>query len=184
MRRYVFARHAESAANVDHALNTDPARPVALTPRGRAQARRLGERLADLDVQLAITTNFLRTQQTAELALQGRDVPILIEPDLDEIRAGAFDGKPINAYWAWKERHSPRDRFPGGESLDQAIQRYAAALERLLQRTEAVTLVVAHELALRWITDADSEIPNAVPYLLEEDAVRRAVLRLAGRVAA
>src|SRR6266540_4027123 len=104
MRRYVFARHAESAANLDHALNTDPARP------------------------LAVTTNFLRTQQTAELALQGRDVPILIEPDLDEIRAGAFDGKPINAYWAWKERHSPRDRFPGGESLDQAIRRYAAAL--------------------------------------------------------
>jgi broad specificity phosphatase PhoE len=184
MRLFVFARHAESAANLDHALNTDPARPIGLTPRGRAQARRLGERLADVDVQLAVTTNFLRTQQTAELALQGRDVPFLIEPDLDEIRAGLFDGKPIDAYWAWKERHSPRDRFPGGESLHQAIQRSAAALYRLLERSEPVTLVVAHELALRWITDADSEIPNAVPYLLDEDAVRRAALRLDAPVAA
>jgi broad specificity phosphatase PhoE len=184
MRRFVFARHAESAANVDHALNTDPARPIGLTPRGRAQARRLGEQLAHLDVELAVTTNFVRTQQTAELALEGRDVPLLIEPDLDEVRAGLFDGKPIEAYWAWKERHSPRDRFPGGESLDQALQRYAIALDRLLERTEPVTLVVAHGLALRWITDTDSEIPNAIPYLLDEHAVRRAALRLAAPVAA
>jgi hypothetical protein len=35
----VFARHAESAANVGHVLSTDPSRPVALTERGRAQAR-------------------------------------------------------------------------------------------------------------------------------------------------
>jgi broad specificity phosphatase PhoE len=184
MRRFVFARHAESAANVDHALNTDPARPIGLTPRGRAQARRLGERLADLDVQVAVTTNFLRTQQTAELALAGRDVPLLIEPDLDEIRAGVFDGKPIEAYWAWKQHHSHSDRFPRGESIDDAAQRYASALHRLLARAEPITLVIAHELAVRWITDADSEIPNAVPYVLDEDAVRKAAFRLAPRLAA
>jgi broad specificity phosphatase PhoE len=184
MRLFVFARHAESAANVDHALSTNPARPIGLTPRGRAQAYRLGKRLTDLDVRLAVATNFLRTQQTAELALEGRDVQLLIEPDLDEIRAGLFDGKPIKAYWAWKELHSPRDRFPGGESFDQASQRYARALNSLLEHAAPVTLVVAHELAVRWITGADSEIPNAVPYLLDEDAVRRAALRLAARLAA
>jgi broad specificity phosphatase PhoE len=184
MRRFVFVRHAEPAANVEHRLSTDPARPIGLTPRGRGQARLLGARLAGLDIQLAVATSFLRTQQTAELALEGRAVPLLIEPRFDEIRAGVFDGKPIEAYWTWKERHSPGDRFPQGESLEQAMQRYANALLGLLHRAEPLTLVVTHELAVRWITGAASTVPNAVPYLLDEDAVRKAAHRLAARAAA
>jgi broad specificity phosphatase PhoE len=38
-RLFVFARHAESTANTAHALSSDPARPVALTERGRTQAK-------------------------------------------------------------------------------------------------------------------------------------------------
>jgi len=41
-RLFVFAPHAESTANTAHTLSSDPARPVALTERGRAQARALG----------------------------------------------------------------------------------------------------------------------------------------------
>jgi broad specificity phosphatase PhoE len=73
-----------------------------------------------------------------------------------------------------------------GESLDETVRRYANALHRLLERPEAVTLVVAHELGLRSIVGSDFEIPNATPYLLGEDAVRRAAERLsvAGRAEA
>jgi broad specificity phosphatase PhoE len=67
----------------------------------------------------AVATRFVRTRQTVELALQGRDIPLL-EPDLDEIRAGGFDGKPISACWAWKDGHGRGERFPHGESLDDA----------------------------------------------------------------
>src|SRR6266540_2740156 len=97
MRLFVFARHAESAANAEHMLSSDPARPIALTSRGREQARQLGVQLADLDIDLAVVTSFLRTRETAELALEGRDIPILVEPDLDDVRAGIFDGAPIEA---------------------------------------------------------------------------------------
>jgi broad specificity phosphatase PhoE len=186
MRLFVFARHAESAANAEHMLSSDPARPIALTSHGREQARQLGVQLADLDIDLAVVTSFLRTWETAELALEGRDIPILLEPDLDDVRAGIFDGAPIEAYWSWREHHTRSDRFPMGESLDETVRRYANALHRLLERPEAVTLVVAHELSLRSIVDSDFEIPNATPYLLDEDAVRRAAERLsvAGRAEA
>jgi broad specificity phosphatase PhoE len=179
MRLFVFARHAESAANAEHMLSSDPARPIALTPHGREQARQLGVQLADLDIDLAVVTSFLRTRETAELALEGRDMPILVEPDLDDVRAGIFDGAPIEAYWSWREHHTHSDRFPMGESLDETIRRHANALRRLLERPEAVTLVIAHELGLRSIVGSAFEIPNAAPYLLDEDAVRRAADRLA-----
>jgi probable phosphoglycerate mutase len=178
MRLFVFARHAESAANIEHVLSSDPARPVALTSRGRDQARQLGVRLANLDIDLAVVTSFLRTRETAEVALEGRDVPILVEPDLDDVRAGIFDGAPIEDYWSWRDRHTHSDRLPLGESLDETARRYANALNRLLERPEQVTLAVGHELAIRSIVGSDLEIANATPYLLDEQAVRRAAERL------
>jgi broad specificity phosphatase PhoE len=189
MRLFVFTRHAESSVNAAGLLSSDPSRPIGLTPRGREQARQLGEQLANLNIELAVATRFLRTRETVELALHGRNVPLLVEPDLDEIRAGVFDGKPIRTYWTWKEQHARSERLPFGESLDDATRRYADALRRLVTRQEAVTLIVGHELSIRYIAEAaagadvlgesESKIANAVPYLFDESAVRDAVHRLA-----
>jgi broad specificity phosphatase PhoE len=183
-RLFVFARHAESAANVEHVLSSDPARPVALTRHGREQARQLGVQIANLDIGLAIATSFRRTQETAELALQGRGIPLLLEPDFDDVRAGLFDSAPIETYWAWREEHTQADRLPLGESLDETLARYAEALERLLERTEPVTLVIAHELLLHSLVEVEFEIPNAAPHLFSEDAIRRAAARLAALTSA
>ena len=180
MRLFIFARHGESAANVGGVVSSDPGHGASLTSRGRAQARCLGAQIANLEIDLAVCTRFLRTRETADLALHGRTVPLLIEPDLDEINTGAFDGAPIRAYWAWREQHSSSDRFPGGESLDEAVRRYADGLQRLLAREQAVTLIVAHEHALRHVAEAAGRvragraIANALPYLFDENAVRSA----------
>jgi broad specificity phosphatase PhoE len=124
----------------------------------------------------------LRTQQTIDLALHGRPVPTLIEPGFDEIRAGDLDGACIDAYRSWRDQHTAANRLPHGESIDDALRRYADALGRLLGRKEKVTLVVIHEIALRNIAAAaatgcssfnDSAFPNAAPYLFDEPAVRR-----------
>jgi broad specificity phosphatase PhoE len=188
IRLFIFARHAESALNAAGLLSSDPSRPIGLTPRGAEQARRLGQQLANLSIDLAVVTRFLRTRETVELALHGRDIPLLVEPDLDEIHAEAFDGQPISDYWAWKDDHGRGERFPDGESLDDAGHRYADALRRLLGRSEAVTLIVGHELAIRYLVEAaagvnelglsELRIANATPYLFDEAALRNAVERL------
>jgi broad specificity phosphatase PhoE len=186
VRLFVFARHAESTANAEHVLSSDPSRPVALTARGRAEASVLGVQLANVHVDLAVATRLLRTQQTIDIALHGRQVPVLIEPDFDELRGGDLDGEPIEAYWSWKNQHSLGDRMPHGESPADALHRYANALRRLLARTETVTLVVIHELGLRYIVTAaagmsrgpDMTFANAVPFLFHEHAVRHAAASL------
>jgi broad specificity phosphatase PhoE len=190
-RLFVLARHAESEANIANALSSDPSRPVALTEHGRQQARELGAQLTNLGVDLAVATRFLRTQQTIEIALRGRQVPILIEPGFDEVNAGDFDGAPIDTYWSWKAGHTADETFPGGESEDDALRRYADALQRLLRRTEPVTLVVTHEHALRSIATAadydsislgpDTAFMNAVPFSFDERALRRARTGLLAR---
>jgi broad specificity phosphatase PhoE len=195
IRLFVFARHAESVANAANMLNSNPSQPVALTARGRTQARALGAQLASLHVDLAVGTRLLRTRQTIDIALDGREVPTLIEPGFDEIRAGDLEGAPIEAYRSWQDQHTPGDRLPHGESIEEALRRYAGALRRyagalrrLLDRTETVTLVVIHDLALRYIAAAaatssspsnGTAFPNAVPYLFDQPAARRAAASLA-----
>jgi broad specificity phosphatase PhoE len=185
MRQFVFARHAESSMNAAHVLSSDPSRPVGLSSRGRRQALRLGEQIRNLEIDLAVHTRLPRTRETVELALRGRDVPFVIEPCLDEVRLGALDGAPIRAYWAWKENHARSEPFPSGESLDDAARRYAEALRRLVERPGAVALVVSHQIAIRYLLEAASgiraldksglRIPNAVPYLFDESALRNAI---------
>jgi broad specificity phosphatase PhoE len=188
-RLFVLARHAESMANTAKVFSSDPARPVALTELGREQARALGAQLANVRVDLAVGSRFLRTQETIEIALQGRHVPVLVEPDLDELQVGDLDGVPMEAYWSWKHQHTLEDRFPHGESPADALRRYANAIRRLLARTETVTLVVLHEFALRYIALAigadPSRLPseavgNAVPFLFDQDAAGHAADNLEG----
>jgi len=183
MRIVVFARHAESTLNVAQIINGDPHRAVPLTERGERQARRLGEQLRNIELDVAVCTRFARTRQTAQIALAGRRVPLLEEPSFD-IDVGALDGKTITEYGAWKQTHLRIEPFPGGESLDDASRRYADGLWSLFDRPEQRVLVVCHEVGIRWMLDALDgagwrRVPNAVPYFFDDNAIRVAAHRLA-----
>jgi probable phosphoglycerate mutase len=182
---YVLARHGESTLNLENRISGDPTVPVALTEKGREEARLLGQQVAHVRLDLCICTRFARTRETAEIALQGRDVRIEEESLLDDIDVGDLDGLPLEDYRAWKREHTRRDPFPGGESLDAAARRYAQAFRRLLARPETSMLVVTHEIPLRYaINAADGsddldgpahQLANATPYLFDEEALARAV---------
>jgi len=181
---YVLARHGESTLNSENRINGDPAVPVALTEQGREEARLLGLQVAHIRLEVCICTRFTRTRETAEIALEGRDVPIEVEPLLDDIDVGDLEGIPLEDYRAWKREHTRRDPFPGGESLDGAARRYAEAFRRLLARAATSVLVVSHEIPLRYaINAADGsddldgpahQLANATPYLFDEEALARA----------
>jgi broad specificity phosphatase PhoE len=192
MQLFILTRHGESTLNLEQRINGDPSVPVALTEKGRDEARLLGDQIKHLPVDLCVHTRFARTHETAEIALEGRDVPFQVEPLLDDIDVGDLEGVPLQEYRAWKREHVRSDDFPGGESLDDAARRYAEAFRKLLQRSERSILVVAHEIPLRYaINAADGsddldgpahQLANATPYLFDEEALSRAVegiLRLA-----
>jgi broad specificity phosphatase PhoE len=182
---YVIARHGESVLNFENRISGDPSVPVALTDKGREEARLLGQQLAHVPLELCVHTRFSRTRETAEIALAGRDVPFEVEPLLDDIDVGDLEGAPLEVYRAWKREHGRGDAFPGGESLDHAARRYATAFQKLLERAERSILVVTHEIPLRYaINAADGsddldgpahQLANATPYLFDEAALGRAV---------
>jgi 2,3-bisphosphoglycerate-dependent phosphoglycerate mutase len=183
---FVLTRHGESVLNVERRVNGDPSVDVPLTPRGEEESRRLGEQVAHLPLDACVHTRFARARATAEIALTEReDVPLLVEPLLDDIKLGELDGALLEDYRTWKHGHARNVPFPGGESLDDAARRYAEAFRRLLAAPYRCLLVVSHEIPVRYALNgaarSDSldgpahEISNAVPYLFDEEALERAV---------
>jgi 2,3-bisphosphoglycerate-dependent phosphoglycerate mutase len=188
MRLFVIARHGESTLNHEGRINGDPSVPVALTETGRSEARLLGQQLAHFPLDLCMHSRFGRTLETAQIALGGRDIPLVTEPLLDDIDVGELEGQTLDRYRAWKRSHTPRDPFPGGESLDDAARRYARAFRIVLERPEDSILVLTHEIPLRYaINAADGssdldgpahQLANATPYLFDEEVLERAATQI------
>jgi probable phosphoglycerate mutase len=188
VRLFILIRHAHSTLNVESRINGDPSVPVPLTEDGRQEAARLGAQLANVPIEICIHSRFRRTLETARIALEGRDVPFLEEPLLDDIDVGEFEGETIAEYRAWKKEHARSDAFPGGESLDDAAHRYVRAFTRLIERPETTLLVACHEIPIRYALNAaagsddldgpEHAVPNATPYLFDEHALRRAAAHI------
>ena len=190
MRVLLLARHGQSLFNVDHVVNGEPLLDRGLSLLGIEEARMLHGQIAGVSIDLCVVSEFLRAQQTARLALEGReDVPLEIDADLNDIRIGELEGKTLQDYRTWKHAHAHSDAFPGGESLDDAARRYAAAYDRLLRRDEETILCVCHEVPVRYAINAAAgspdldapihDIANATPYVFDSDGLGRAVRQLA-----
>ena len=172
METLFLARHGLAGSNRD-GLAACTAPGDGLTEQGAEQARRLGELLADERIDLGIATDHLRTQETLELALDGREVPRIVVPELNEIDFGSFDGGLLLDYRAWAGTHPPDLQAPGGgESRADAAARYAKGLRALLARPEPTVLAVGHALAVRYVLDA---VEGLVPAALMASPVEHAV---------
>ena len=88
MRLFLVARHGQSLFNVDQVVNGDPALDRGLSEQGIEEAERLGGQLAALPLELVAVSPFPRALQTANIALDGREVPHLVDQELGDVRIG------------------------------------------------------------------------------------------------
>jgi broad specificity phosphatase PhoE len=177
MDEVILARHGESELSVVGIVNGDPSIACALTATGEEQARRLGERLAEIEIGLCATSEFERARETADLALAGRDVPRLIVPELNDVRFGEFEGGTLADYRSWAAANQPTTEAPGGgESRAATVARYVRGYRTILARSEPIVLVVAHGLPIRYVLNALDEtapaplveqVAYAEPYVLD-----------------
>jgi probable phosphoglycerate mutase len=154
-RSFALVRHGQTDYNVARRLNGDPAVPIPLNATGLAQVEALRPRTAALPVDLGVCTRFPRARQTLEILLDGRDVPREVCPDLDDVHLGDLEGAPVDEYRAWRNENGPAARPPGGaESRLDALARYVRGYEWVLGRPGRLTLVVTHDIPIRFLRNA------------------------------
>lgn len=152
----ILGRHGESEFSARGLVSGDPAvEGGGLTAAGREQARALGRALAGEPLDLAVTSEFLRARETAEIALDGRHVSHLVLPELNDIRFGRYEGGLLSDYRKWARGAGPSDDCPGGgESRAAAAARFARGYRVILARPERLALVVCHGLPVRYAVNA------------------------------
>ena len=189
MKTAILVRHAESAFSARSAVSSDPAIACPLTSRGEEQARALAAALADEPIGVCVVTEFERTRRTAELALAGREVPIVVVPELNDPRAGRFEGGPLDDFRAWAWAHGSADEPPGGgESRVVVALRLARGYRRVLERPEPTVLVVGHALPMAYAVGGPTPridlLDYVKPYRLDRDELEAGVGRLEAWAAA
>ena len=185
----ILVRHAESEFSVRAAVSSDPAIAVGLTPAGEEQARALGAALADEPIDVCVVTELERTRQTADLALERRRVPIVVVPELNDPRAGRFEGGPLDDLRAWSWARGSADEPPGGgESRLALVSRLARGYRRVLDLPGETALVVGHALPIAYVlggpTPRIDMLDYVTPHRLERAELEAAVERLEAWAAA
>ena len=144
-RRLYLLRHGD-VSYVDEAGEPVQPETVPLTPRGREQAEAARRALEGVAFDLVIASDLPRTVETAELVAPGHEVERW--PELGEWRGGRLDAIPPDeleaAFVGALLVRDEAQRFLGGESLGEALDRVHPAFERLVARRWDTALAVLH----------------------------------------
>ena len=193
-RTFALVRHGGTDYNLAGRLNGDPSVPVHLTDQGREQVALLRDRIADMRVDLGVRTRFPRTEQTIAILLEGRDVPVVVCADLDDVLLGEFEGRSVEDYRRFRDENGQEARPRGGESRLDALARYTRGFERLLEVDARAPLVVTHDIPIRFLANAIAgedplegsvhAVANASLLTVGEPDIRRGVAAMRERLAA
>lgn len=155
--RLILARHGQTSSNVDHLLDTN-APGADLTDLGREQSVALAEALSPEAIDLIVTSDLLRSQQTAEPLAGELGLEPWVRDGVREISAGEYemrgDWEAVHAYLqlmaTWLE--DLEDRLPDGESGTEFYARYDAVIDEVAASGADTAVVVSHGAAIRcWV---------------------------------
>lgn len=145
-RRIYLFRHAEAIDSKSGSMDYPGEKP--LTERGRVQAAAMAEFLKDVHFDLAISSDFQRARETAEIILAERKGMLEtseyfreLDTELKKLMAGATnldEGLRLMVDCLWEMV----ERFP--EDIEKGAERVSKAVGYLLQKDWTVALVAAH----------------------------------------
>lgn len=145
-RRIYLMRHAEAAYIAPDGTRAPDSRVVALTERGREEAKAMGELMADITFDRAVVSGLQRTLDTAEIVLGKRNLKVEVVSDLEEIRGGdpiarAKLSPPDYAY-AMFQAAEPGQCFAAGESFVAFTERVLPAFNKIACDPDWTTLLM------------------------------------------
>ena len=150
MIRIYVARHGETTWNAEGRAQgrSDPD----LSPKGYNQSLILLERLKDRPISAIYTSTLRRSILTARPLAERLGLPILQQPELDEIALGIMEGRRFEdidetARIEWERFRENRLTYhiPGAENYTDVSNRVGPFKDRILRNHEGQEiLIVAH----------------------------------------
>jgi broad specificity phosphatase PhoE len=153
----LLARHGETNDNLQP-IRFQGFRDTPLNDTGRGQAHELAERIAAEPEPISSlwSSDLSRARETAEIVGAKIGLTPRLDPRLREANRGEWEGRLFidvereepERFADWM-RAGPSFRFPGGESLQDQLDRVSAALADIEQAGELPALAVCHGGSIR-----------------------------------
>jgi uncharacterized phosphatase len=173
--RLYYLRHGQTTWNADGNRYAG-ASDVPLTDLGVRQAKAGAALIRDIHFDAVFCSGLSRALETAKLVLEGRDVPIVQDPRLNEMNYGNWEGRTLDEILAEPGNHwhdwarDPDGWRPGetGELASELVARVTSFLYDVMQPGRTV-LAVAHHTTGRLLIAHTLEMPLAHYRLLQLD---------------
>lgn len=165
-----LVRHGQTRYSARHLVNGDPTRCPHLDAVGVQACIELSPALPWNRIRSLITSAFPRARQTGELLRGSAKLPTHVEPLLNELDYGQFEGGPFLQYAEWLQTSGPFTRPQGArESQTEGIRRMLSGVLASLTRP-GPRLLVAHGLLLSVLTWAQDNPKAELPLFMPEVA--------------
>jgi broad specificity phosphatase PhoE len=137
------ARHGEAEHNPQDLFHDTTVPDVSLTDKGIKQVDELANKLEDIKLDAIYASRLRRTQQTAEAVNRYHNLPITIDPLLDDIVSG-IAGHPVSEFrdMITHSENPWHAHFEGGESYEDNKARATKFLAFLKTQPYECVLVV------------------------------------------
>lgn len=177
---YFAMRHGTTQRNVDRVLSSVRDANIPLIEEGKEEVRASAEELRDKNITRIYTSPYLRTKQSAELVAEVIGLSadnIIVDERLGELNFGDLNDGPIEELFEWREAHAYDEKLPGGESSQDAKNRFGAFLYDLdaTLKNEHV-LVVTHGIGF--------EAMDAVIEGCTQEESKKYIIRVDGSIEA
>lgn len=167
-------RHGESVSNVREVTSSYPTPFVDhVTDKGKENIKKAIDNFLKLNIKidLVVTSDILRTKETAEMLADVVGCPIIYEEKLREINFGEFNGKSSKKALEFF-RHESRDDFdaffPGGESLAKKQKDAMSVLFELQKKYPGQTIMIVSHKGVIKLMEAKLTGEEPVDYMVDE----------------
>ena len=161
MAQIYFTRHGQTIWNVENKICG--ATDIALTERGREQARELGRKILDekLSIDEILYSPLARAKDTALEVAEITGIPAREEVRLKEQDFGKYESTPRNGAEFQEAKKSFISHFDGGETMLHLAQRIYNLLDDIKAECEGKTyLLVAHNGIARVVNSYFYDMTN------------------------
>ena len=152
MKLYII-RHGQTDWN--RARRIQGRADIPLNDWGRRVAKLTGEGLKDVTFDIAFTSPLTRARETAELVLNGREIPIIDDDRLIELNFGPYEGESFEMDDENLQNFFSKPEVyycvQGSESIESLVERTGNFLSELYKKTEyqdSTILISTHGAAL------------------------------------
>jgi probable phosphoglycerate mutase len=180
----LLVRHGVTQYNTDRIFMGHD--PVPLSATGRQQVERLAERLSGMPPTRMVSSDILRTRESAEIISARLRLPFETCAELREVDVGRAKGLTYrDAAERWPDVFDPsgEGRFPGGESFAEVADRATAYLRSAVLDDPGRVLVVTHGGVVRGVAARLLDLPlrSVAGFLIDNASL--SIFRVDDRVA-